>query len=340
MKRFLTTVFLFALLGALFARPSFAAGWVPQPVTLTLPITNSALAVATTGTVTAVAAPAYGTSYFLNSVAVGPILPVPTGSHTAATTGTVTTIAAPPATQSYLLSAITVGAILPASVTNKLTLAIDSLSYAFSNATLSAISTQTVTSASVITATLTAGVTNRPTLTFTRTWSPDTQTVAVVIISGDGATTNTYTLSIAAASTNVPTGYWVESNATITVTRSASVTNLPALTFYRLPSPATYTRTLLPHEHWRLWGARPASTILPAGTTLGVAYTYGLGGTATTANSFVSGAVPTVLTSYVWLSPGDTITLTSAQVTNSPSVKIMAERYYLQEPLDVPPDNL
>jgi hypothetical protein len=46
------------------------------------------------------------------------------------------------------------------------------------------------------------------------------------------------------------------------------------------------------------------------------------------------------LTSYVWLSPGDTITLTSAQVTNSPSVKIMAERYYLQEPLDVPPDNL
>ena len=428
MKRFIITLAILAAASAAFA------GWVPQPLDIPVPTPSSALAVAPTGTVTAVAALATGHSYFLTSVGVGPILPSMAGTHTAATTGTVTVVAAPPDGESFTLSAITCSAILPTMAgthvltptgavtiiagpptnqsytitgitasailpaglsktlalaidgvtntfgqstltaavtqtvahtssirlllaagvtntptltlartwspdTNTVTLVIDNVTNTFVGATLAAASTQTVTDASSIQITRAATVTNTPTLTFARTWAPDTNTVAVTTITASGATTNTYTLSRLAASTNFA-GYRVTHADTVSITLASGVTNLPALAFARIPSPISVTRTLLPHEHWRIYGARPASTIASdaAGPTLAASYAYAVAsGAASPTASFTNNAAASVLSTAIWLSPGDAITATVTGATNSPTLRLMLERFYLLEPREFPP---
>lgn len=222
--------------GVLIAATATFAGWIPQPLEISVPVTNTAISVATTGTITSVAAPAVGAAYYL--------------------------------------SGITCGAVLPSATTN---------------------------------------------------------TVTVRVITA-GPVTNSYAFTNGAAAAS--SGLWVLPSTTVTVTRAAGVTNLPTLTLQTLPSPVTVTRTLLPHERFRLWGVRQGTPIYPAAVTVAVSYAYAYGGTASPSVTLTNGVPASLLSSYVSLWPGDTITLVATQVTNSPVIYFPAERFYLQDPVN------
>jgi hypothetical protein len=300
-----------------------SAGWVSSPLDVTVPTPTVATAVALTGAVTVVAAPAAGSSYYLDTVSLGTLLPLPALTHTVATTSTVTSVAAPPSGQSYVLNLLATSTRLPANPTNCVTVAVDGSTYLMGNTTNSVVATNTVTSASTITVTLSATVTNRPTLTFYRVWSPDTNTYALQLVRN--ATTNSYAFTNGSLTRTV--GLWVTNGTSITATRSDTVTNLPAVTFALIASPTTVTRPLAAGDQWNLYGARLASTIAPDGAgenTLAASVVYS-GGRAVSYATFTNGAAGTTSDAPTRLLPGDTISIVATGATNSPVVRFPRE---------------
>ena len=320
MKRF--SIIVLASLAAFVA----SAGWVATPLDVTVDTPVLPVLLATTGTVTVIAAPDSGTSYFLSSVATGALLPLPALTHTVATTGAVTAVASPPAGESYALNLIATDAMLPANPTNSVTVDIDGVLYGMTNTTRSIAAAVTVTNGSTIQVTLSATVTNLPTLTFYRVWNPDTNIVTVTIIQDSGATTNSYALTNGTPVASA--GLFVVPGDSITATRSGSVTNLPTLTMHRIESPAVATRLITGNGHWNLYGARLASAVSPGGpdTSVAVSLQYAGGATASYA-SFTNGAAGITSDVPLRLLPLDTVVVTVSGATNSPTVRVLREAW-------------
>lgn len=159
-----------------------------------------------------------------------------------------------------------------------------------------------------------------------------TNTLTVTVICG--SVTNEYAFTN--GSPAQAAGCWINPSDTVSLSLSATVTNLPTATLAYIASPATVTRTLLPHERWRYWGARRCSAILPAATTntIAVSASYAYGETSALA-TLTNGCPISTASSYLSLLPGDNITLTATQVTNSPTVRLHVERFYIIEPSDL-----
>lgn len=324
MKRF--SIIVLASLAAFVA----SAGWVATPLDITVETAVAPVLIVTTGTVTELAAPAAGDSYYLTALTVSQIEPLPLGTHTVATTGTVTTVESPSASESYALTLIRCDTLLsetPANPTNTCTVDFGGgVSYVFSNATPSVATDVTVTNETVITVTLGATVTNLPALTFYRVWLPDTNTVAVTLITESGATTNAYSLSNGASTAGA--GVWVTEDDSITVTLSDTVTNLPAITMSRIDSPVTKTYLLTGNAHWNLYGARPGSALVPGGTGTSVSVSINYAGGETVAYaSFTNGAAGVTSDAPTRLIPRDAVTVTAKGVTNSPTVRVLREAW-------------
>jgi hypothetical protein len=74
-----------------------------------------------------------------------------------------------------------------------------------------------------------------------------------------------------------------------------------------------------------------------AGPTLAASYAYAVAsGLPSPAASFTNNAAASGLAAYVWLSGGDAVTVTATLATNSPTLRLMTERYFLQEPANQP----
>lgn len=312
-----------ALISFAFAAPSFA-GWVADPVEITVPTPFVSETVATTGAVTTIDAPASGHSYFLRDIACSQIKPVADFTHTVATTGRVTVVAAPPSGQYYLLNLVACPGMLPALPTNTVTVTAGTNSYVFTNGTTTARASALVTNGASITVTLSGGVTNLPPLTFYRTWYPDTNTLSLVFV--QDATTNTFVFSNSVSTAAV--SLWITNGTSMTATLSASVTNLPALTFTRVHSPATNTFTLTGGDQWRIYGARMATGIRPAldANALSVSAVYA-NGYSESYCSMTNGSAPYSPAAALLLLPLDSFRVIVTGATNSPSVRFPAERW-------------
>lgn len=302
-----------------------SAGWEADPLYITISTPLTPVYISTTGGVTVIEAPETGASYYLGSVACGDLLPTAPLVHSVATTGTVTVVSSPPVGESYLVNLLSCPGILPAVATNTATVALGTNTFVFTNGITTARAAVLVTNGMPISVTLSAGVTNRPAVTFYRSYYPDTNTLTLSFIQGSG--TSSYVLSNSAPS--AAAGIWVSPGATITATRSGSVTNLPVLTFTRIVSPATTSVTLTGNDQRRLYGARLASGVVPdrAGTntvTITIAYH---GGPTVAFCSFTNGAAIYETSTPPWVLPWDTITATVIGATNSPVVRIPCERW-------------
>jgi hypothetical protein len=160
-----------------------------------------------------------------------------------------------------------------------------------------------------------------------------TNTLTVTVITG--AETNSYAFTNGAAA--AASSGWLTESSEISAALSDGVTNLPAVTLTYIASPVTVTRILAPHERWKLYGLRRSGDILSTSETNTVTVTaLPAYGEASTLGSFTNGAVAVTLSSALSLWPGDTLSLTATQVTNSPTVVFPAEQYYLREPADFP----
>ena len=154
--------------------------------------------------------------------------------------------------------------------------------------------------------------------------SSTNETATFTRISSGGATTNTYAFTNGAASSSA--GVWFETNDTITVTLSGTVTNLPVLTYTYIGSPATTNVTCMAGDQWLISGARPSSAILPTGATNTLSASY-TGGAAESLATFTNGGAAYLPATPVWLSLFDSVTLSLSRCTNSPSFRVMRQRW-------------
>lgn len=153
---------------------------------------------------------------------------------------------------------------------------------------------------------------------------PSTGTVAVAVISG--GSTNTIATLTNGTAWAVSAG-WLVSADTLRLTRYGA-TNLPsvALTFYA--SPVVTNITLYAGDQWQICGAHPSSGLTPAATTNTVALSASYyGGASDTLATFTNASAAYLTTSPAWLSLFDSVTLTATRLTNSPSLRIVRQRW-------------
>lgn len=161
----------------------------------------------------------------------------------------------------------------------------------------------------------------------------DTNTLTVTVITG--TTTNSYAFTNGTPS--AAASGWITENSTITAALSVGVTNLPAFALTYIASPVTVTRTLAPHERWKLYGLRRSGPLLSTSATNAIVITaQPVYGSASVLGTFTNGAPAVALSSALSLWPGDTLSFTATQATNSPAVIFPAEQYFLREPADFP----
>jgi hypothetical protein len=151
-----------------------------------------------------------------------------------------------------------------------------------------------------------------------------TATATVAIVQGE--VTNEYVLAgsnTTSAAVNLP----VTDTDTITATLNEGATNLPSILFSRFAFPATSTVLLTGSDNRKLHAARLKTGLLPVSGSVDVSGVYVGTGTTESMATLTNASDCVYDSAPLWLTPLDSIVVSVSGATNSPTVRIITEKW-------------
>jgi hypothetical protein len=151
-----------------------------------------------------------------------------------------------------------------------------------------------------------------------------TATATVSIVQGE--VTNEYALA-GSNTTSDAVNMLVSSADAITATLNDGATNLPSIVFSSFAFPATSTVLLTGSDNRKLHAARLKTGLLPVSGSVDVSGAYAGTGTTESMATLTNASACVYDSSPLWLTPLDSIVVSVSGATNSPTVRIITEKW-------------